>query len=77
MKSPQSQNSYRVYYDEEKDKYYRLNKITGSVESSYKSGKVPAKFNPDITGASFINRKLKDKKHSNFKISQSDDNTKQ
>lgn len=46
LKSPQSQNSYRVYYDEEKDKYYRLNKITGSVESSYKSGKVPAKFDP-------------------------------
>jgi hypothetical protein len=33
--------------------------MNGQIEPSYKSGKIPAQFNPDVSGASYRNRKIK------------------
>lgn len=50
-----------VFYDQQANNYYRINKITGKVQRSFKTGKLPAKFNPDVTGKNYIKRKLRHK----------------
>ena len=46
-----------MFYDIEKNKYFRLNKATGEIEASYKTGQLPAKFDPEVTGVSCVARK--------------------
>jgi hypothetical protein len=54
---------FNVVYDIEINKYFRVNKITGEIQPSSKTGKLPAKFDPSVTGTDYIARK----KHVLFK----------
>ena len=47
-----------VVYDEQLNKYYRIDKNTGEIVPSSKNGDLPRKFKPEYTGKDYQMRKV-------------------